>query len=101
MHSFANKLGQSTQGIRDIPRTDATQLIPKSKVPLGYRITYEQIIVYYHQQRAEPCCTCLTIGEYCIDLSLGCQHTQSKPHNSQADFQIKTFYPNNPLIHLE
>ena len=42
--SFANKLGQLAQGIREVKGTNTVIFIPKSKVPKDKKVTYGKIV---------------------------------------------------------
>ena len=73
--SFANKIGQLTQGIRDIEGTETIQFIPKSEIPQDRRkdVTYGRIVVSYRPQKTEKHRSCLTVGgdkiNYPFDVS--------------------------------
>ena len=42
--SFANELGQLSQGIREVKGTNTVMFIPKSKVPKDKKVTYGKIV---------------------------------------------------------
>ena len=62
MNSFANVLGQLTQGIRDVPGTDTIDFITHIVVPVRTTITYGQIVCTYRPQKTENHRTRLTVG---------------------------------------
>jgi hypothetical protein len=67
-HSFANKLGQQFQGIRNIPSTDTCFFICKVQVPKHKCATYGRIVCNVWPQKDEIYHTRLTVGGNLIDL---------------------------------
>ena len=51
--SFANKLGQLAQGIRDVKGTNTVMFIPKSKVPKDKKVTYDKIVCKMKPEKEE------------------------------------------------
>ena len=67
-HSFANKLGQLFQGIRNIPGTYTCSFIRKAQVPKHKRATYSRIVCNTRPQKEEIYRTQLTVGGNLIDF---------------------------------
>ena len=65
---FANELGQLSQGIREVKRTNTVMLIPKSKVPKDKKVTYGKRVCEMKPEKEEKERTRLTVGGNLLDL---------------------------------
>ena len=107
--SFANKLGQPTQGIREVKGTNTVMFIPKSKVPKYKKVTYGKIVCKMKPEKEEKERTILTVGGKFLDFTGNLSAPTSSVTTAKCVFNsvvstpgdrclladIKNFYLNN------
>jgi hypothetical protein len=110
-HSFANKLGQLFQGIRNVPGTDTCFFIRKAQVPKHKRATYGRIVCNVRPQKDEIYCTQLTVDGNLINFpgnkrtptadllttKLLINSTISTPGAVFLGIDLANFYLNTPM----
>ena len=67
--SFANKLEQLAQGIREVKGTNTVMFIPKSKVLKHKKVTYGKIVCEMKPENEEKERTRLTVGGNLLDFT--------------------------------
>ena len=67
--SFANELGQLSQGIREVKRTNTVMFIPKSKIPKDKKVTYGKIVCEMKPEKEEKERTRLTVEGNLLDFT--------------------------------
>jgi hypothetical protein len=73
--SYVIELGHLAQGIPGISKgTNTIVFIGQDNVLINQRkdITYGRVCVNYHPEKADPNCTCLTVGSNCITYPRDC-----------------------------
>jgi hypothetical protein len=111
-HSFANELGQLTQGVgTHLKGTDTCFFIDHSTVPKDHTITYGRIVLMLHPQKTKVECTRLTVRGNLIDYPSNISTKMvdlttakiifnsvlSMPGAKFMGINLKHFYLNTPL----
>ena len=100
---------------KHVDPTNTIFFIPITKVPPDKQPTYACFICSYHPQKAEPHCTCLTVGGNLIDypgnlsmkvadmttFNILINSTISTPGARWLGLDVKNYYLGTPMDHYE
>ena len=117
LRSASNESGCLAQGLPDnrVEPPNTIFFIPFSKVPKHKRPTYAHFVCSYRPQKAEPYCTCITIGSNLIDypgnlsmkvadmttFKLLMNSTLSTPGACWLGLDVKNYYLGTPMDDYE
>ena len=117
LHSATNKLSHLTQGLpsKCVDPTNTIFFIPINKVSPDKQTTYACFVCSYCPQKAEPHCTCLTVGSNFIDypgnlsMKVGnmttfkilINSTLSTPGACWLGLDVKNYYLGTSMDHYE
>jgi hypothetical protein len=116
--SYTIKLGCLAQGIPSVRKgTNTIVFIGRDGIPIDQQkdVTYGRVCVNYRPEKANPNCTCLTVGGNCITYPSDCSITivdmvTVKTHLNSIIFtkgacyctiNLKDFYLNTPMARPE
>ena len=117
LHSAANEFGHLAQGLPDkhIDHTNTIFFISIDKVPPDKQPTYAHFVCSYCPQKAEPHCTCLTVGGNLIDypgnlsmkvadmttFKILVNSTLSTPGSHWLGLDVKNYYLGTAMDHYK